>query len=291
MTAQDLTLISKLEVYDLATESREIVYQEDGHFEAPNWSLDGKFLIVNSAGKLYKIELGVGGKRLIPTGFADRCNNDHGISPDGKTLVISNNDVLEKPEHKKNSGTSRIYTLPIDGGTPQLITPNFPSYWHGWSPDGKTLAYVAERGGQFDIYTIPVQGGEETRLTHSPGLDDGPDYSPDGKHIYYNSFASGRMEIWRMNTDGSAAEQLTNDPYSNWFPHPSPDGRYVVYIAYLQDQGEQHPPMKEVALRLMDLSDMSSRVLCTFTGGQGTINVPSWAPDSKRFAFVSYEQK
>lgn len=288
--AQATKMESKLEVYHMETDERRVVYRENTHFEAPNWSRDGEFLVVNEEGKLYKIPIDGSKKLLIPTDFAIRCNNDHGISPDGKTLVISNNDVIEVPDGEKKFGTSRIYVLPITGGTPQLITPKFPSYWHGWSPDGKTLAYVANREGQFDIYSIPMDGGEETRLTNNPGLDDGPDYSPDGSYIYYNSFKSGRMEIWRMHADGSKAQQLTDDPYSNWFPHPSPDGGYLVFLSYLEDQGEKHPPMKEVSLRLYDLGNGDIRTLCTFTGGQGTINVPSWSPDGKQFAFVSYRQ-
>ena len=66
----------------------------------------------------------------------------------------------------------------------------------GPSPDGRTLAYCAERNGEYDIYTISVQGGSETRLTSAPGLDDGPDYSADGRHIFFNSERGGLMKIW-----------------------------------------------------------------------------------------------
>ena len=166
----------------------------------------------------------------------------------------------------------------------------FPSSdWHGWSPDGKNVVYTAKRNGNFDIYKISSNGGEEIRLTSSKSLDDGPEYSPDGKYIYYNTAHSGSMEIWRMYTDGSQKKQLTDDAYSNWFAHPSPNGNYFVFISYLDDQGEKHPPMKSAALRLYNLKDGSIKDLCKFTGGQGTINVPSWSPDSKKFAFVSYE--
>ena len=170
------------------------------------------------------------------------------------------------------------------------ITEKTPAYWHGWSPDGKTLAFVGERNGDYDIYTIPVNGGEETRLTTSKGLDDGPDYSPDGKNIYFNSYQSGHMHIWRMDVDGNNQIQLTNDSYSNWFPHPSPNGKYIVYISYLQDQEQGHPFGKDVKLRIMDLKTQKIRDLTdVFFGGQGTINVSSWSPDSKEVAFVSYK--
>jgi Tol biopolymer transport system component len=282
---------STLEIFDIEKNDRIIIYSEDDHFEAPNWSRDGSYLIINSKGKLFQFDLQLKKKTLINTGFANQVNNDHGISPDGSKLVISHHGLPDSLKSDGKDNGSRIYILPITGGTPRLITPKAPSYWHGWSPDGQTLAYVAQRNNDYDIYAIGVEGGEEIRLTNELGLDDGPDYSADGKHIYYNSMKSGKMEIWRMQHNGKNKEQLTNDKYSNWFPHPSPDGNYFVFISYLEPQGDRHPPMKNVALRLYDLENNSIRTLCKFTGGQGTINVPSWSPDSKRFAFVSYKMK
>jgi len=287
LVSQPMSSTSRLEVYSLETGEREIIREEEDHFEAPNWSKDGSYFIINQNGLLYKISMDGNLKEHIATGFAKDCNNDHGISPDGKSLVISNNDLVDGV----TSGTSRIYVLPINGGEPRLVTQKMPSYWHGWSPDGKHLIYTALRNNDYDIYRISVKGGEETRLTNAPGLDDGPEYSPDGNYIYYNSFQSGSMELWRMKNDGSNKEQLTYDSYSNWFPHPSPDGNYLVFLSYLKDQQQNHPPLKKVALRLLNLKDNSIKTLCTFIGGQGTINVPSWSPDSKKFAFVSYKTK
>ena len=188
---------------------------------------------------------------------------------------------------------STLYILPIGGSAaPVKVTTKTPSYWHGWSPDGKTLAFVGLRGSEWDIYTIPVGGGGERRITTCHGLDDGPEYTPDGRFIYFNSACSGKMEIWRMRPDGTGAEQLTHDALSNWFPHVSPDGRWAVYISYLEDQGERHPFGKQVKLRIMDLRDNSVRDLTPpFLGGQGTINVPSWSPDSRRVAFVVYAKR
>ena len=277
-------LTSNLEIYSLETESRSVVLSEKAHFEAPNWSSDGSYLLINQQGQLYEIYLEDARKELLDTGNARQCNNDHGISFSGKLLAISNNDIKTDQE----TGGSRIYVLPVSGGTPRRVTPKSPSYWHGWSPDDKWLIYTAERNGDYDIYRISLEGGEEQQLTHFPGLQDGPEYSPDGTNIYYNSAHSGSMEIWRMDTNGKNHQQITNDQYSNWFPHPSPDGKYLVYLSYLKDQGENHPPMKQVALRLMNLKTNTVKTLCTFIGGQGTINVPSWSPDSKHFAFVSY---
>ena len=275
---------SVLQVVNVSSKKITIIYKAPQHIEAPNWSKDGNYFIVNSKGKLYKIALNGSTMKVINTDFADACNNDHGISPDGKQLVISHN---RKIGDGKTSST--IYTLQINGGKPTLVTEFSPSYWHGWSPDGKTLAYCAEKNGNYDVYTIPVSGGKETRLTLEEGLDDGPDYSPDGKYIYFNAFRNGSMQIWRMKTDGTNQEQLTKDAYSNWFAHPSPNGKWIVFISYILDQGQAHPFGKDVKLRLMSLEDKSIQDLTdVFFGGQGTINVPSWSPDSKRLAFISY---
>jgi TolB protein len=275
-----LKVESTLEIVPLSSMDRRVVHHTNELIEAPNWSRDGRYLVFNSRGRLHRLPVAGGQPEALDTGFAVRCNNDHGISPDGKQLVISDQ---SQPDNK-----SRIYVLPITGGQPRLITANAPSYWHGWSPDGKTLAYCAERKGEFDVYTIPVEGGEEKRLTTTPGLDDGPEYSPDGRHIYFNSDRTGLMQIWRMKTDGSEQEQVTKDEYNNWFAHPSPDGRWIVFLSYPGDV-KGHPANKDVMLRLMPASGGPIQVLAKLYGGQGTINVPSWSPDSQRVAFVSYQ--
>ena len=285
---------SSLRTVDIGSGRIETIYAEDRHFEAPNWSRDGRFFVVNSGGRLYRLAAR-GDKQLteIPTGFATRANNDHGISPDGRYLALSHHADEHITDPAQDWLASSIYILPIAGGaTPVKVTTKAPSFWHGWSPDGKTLAFVGRREGEWDIYAISSGGGEERRLSTCHGLDDGPDYTPDGAFIYYNSFCSGKMEIWRMHADGSGAEQVTHDAYANWFPHPSPDGRWVVYLAYLDNQAEGHPFGKQVKLRLIDTRDGSVRDLTPpFFGGQGTINVPSWSPDSRRVAYVTFETR
>ncbi len=269
---------STLETIAIASKDRRAVYCARELFEAPNWSRDGQCLLFNGGGRIYRLPVAGGQPEVIDTGFANRCNNDHGLSPDGTQLAISD---------QSRGGASLIYILPATGGIPRQITTQGHSYWHGWSPDGKTLAYCGERGGEYDIYTIPAEGGKETRLTASPGLDDGPEYSPDGRFIYFNSERSGHMQIWRMQPDGANPEQVTTDDYNNWFPHPSPDGKWIVFLSY-EKEVKGHPANKDVMLRMMPVGGGEIQILASLFGGQGTINVPSWSPDSRQVAFVSY---
>jgi TolB protein len=273
-------LFSTLETVTINSTDRRVVYVAPERFEAPNWTQDGTAFLFNRSGHIERLKVGGGKPEVIDTGFATRCNNDHGISPDAQGLAISDN--------SQGDGESRVYIVSITGGTPRRITEKSPSYWHGWSPDGKTLAFVGKRDGDFDIYTIPAAGGDEVRLTTAKGLDDGPEYSPDGKYIYFNSERTGHMQIWRMHADGSEQEQVTHDDFNNWFPHISPDGKWMVFLTY-DKSVTGHPENKDVMLRLMSLSDNNITVLAKLFGGQGTINVPSWSPDSKQVAFVSYQ--
>ena len=233
---------------------------------------------------MYRFDLATRTPALLETGEATNNNNDHVLSFDGRTLGLSHHVAAE-------GNRSVVFTVPAGGGAARRVTPpavRGPSYLHGWSPDGRYLVYTGERGGEFDVYRIPAAGGAEVRLTSAPGLDDGPEYTPDGRWIYFNSVRSGRMQIWRMRPDGSAPEQVTDDGFNNWFPHVSPDGRWVVFLSFPPDVPPgDHPWYKHVYLRLMPAAGGAPRVLAYVYGGQGTINVPSWSPDSRRVAFVS----
>ncbi|HEX3820859.1 MAG TPA: hypothetical protein VHW45_11020 [Candidatus Sulfotelmatobacter sp.] len=272
-------LYSALETVSVDSVDRRVAYLAQGRFEAPNWTHNGGDFLFNRDGHIERLSVKGTAPEKIDTGLAMRCNNDHGISPDGTQLAISDN---SQEDHN-----SLVYIVPIKGGAPRRITQKSPSYWHGWSPDGRTLAFVGQRDGDFDIYTIPAAGGEETRLTTAKGLDDGPEYSPDGNYIYFNSERTGHMQIWRMKPDGSEQEQVFSDELNNWFPHISPDGKWMVFLTY-DSSVHGHPENKDVMLRLMSLADKKITVLAKLFGGQGTINVPSWSPDSKQVAFVSY---
>ncbi len=275
---------SRLEILNVETGHLEVVHQENRSLQAPNWTIDGKSLIYNADGLLYNFDIESRIPSQIYSGFATRNNNDHVISFSGELLGISHHS-------EDHDGQSIVYVMPIEGGTPTLVTDLGPSYLHGWSAGDDTLTYTGLRNGQYDIYKISVDGGEEVQLTDTPGLDDGSEYTPDGKYIYFNSERTGTMQIWRMRPDGSNQEQLTFDEYQDWFPHISPDGKTVVFLSYLPDvPSGDHPFYKHVYLRKMPLDGGDPEVIAYLYGGQGTINVPSWSPDSRYISFVSNTQ-
>jgi Tol biopolymer transport system component len=283
---------SKLTVYDLKTKSTRTIFEAKEVFEAPNWSPDGKYLLFNMGGKLYRIDPDSPKAQPEPLNIdpALRCNNDHNLSPDGKLIAISASTTT--------SHGSQVYVVSADGSNAKMLASAVPSYFHGWSPDGKYLAYVGQRDKVFNLFRVPVTGGDEERLTSKPPYDDGPDYSRDGKWIYFNSERSGKWEVWRMPADGAGpddakAQQVTKDDFENWFPHPSPDGKHLLVFSFLKGTKTHNDRMEGVQLRLMPmpgekLKPVHAQTLTTFFGGQGTINVNSWSPDSKRFAYVVY---
>lgn len=271
---------SHLSIWDMASGRARTLLTVGHRIEAPNWDPAGHSLLVNGGGRLYRVPLADPALHPIDTGFADRCNNDHGISPDGKTIILGCH---------RGQG-AEMFLIPATGGTPRLISPEPPSWWHGWSPDGRTLAYVAARGGSrvIDVYTMPATGGPETRLTMGEGHSDGPDFTADGRHILWNTDRTGHAQIWIMRADGSDQRQLFADDHVNWFPHPSPDGRYLIYLAYPPGT-TGHPADLPVAIVLADISGANRRRIIEMIGGQGTMNVPNWSPDSRAFAFVHYD--
>jgi len=277
---------SHIEVMEVQSGLRKILYSAPNSLQAPNWTRDGKNLIYNSEGLLYKYDLSTGSVSKLNTGIANQNNNDHVISFDGKQIALSN--------HVGEKRISTLFILPINGSDkPIQITSadSGHSYLHSWSTDGKKLIFTGQRKNQYDIWAVDIGSKKETQLTNTPTLDDSPEFSPDGKWIYFNSVRTGTMKLWRMKPDGNNQEQVTFDEYNDWFPHFSPDGKWIVFLSFPKETNPtDHPWYQKIYLRLMPASGGIPKNIAYVYGGQGTINVPSWSPDSKRIAFVSNTQ-
>lgn len=274
---------SHLEVMEVSTGHRKVLYSTSHSIQAPNWTEDGK-LIYNSEGRLFNYHLKDGAISPLNTGFATSNNNDHVLSFDGQSIGISHH----VPEE---DNTSALYYLPVEGSDqPKRVTmPGIgASYLHGWSPDGKNMIFTANRNEQYDLYSVEVATGKEVQLTDQKTLDDGSEFSPDGQSILFNSARTDKMKLWKMDPKGKRQSQLTFDEYNDWFPHVSPDQKWIVFISFPKDiDPGDHPFYKHCLLRIMPYEGGAPRIIGYIYGGQGTINVPSWSPDSKHIAFVT----
>lgn len=277
--------------YDLATGQNVLIHETAGILlEAPNWAPDGKSLILNGDGKLWQLPLAAPALQEIPLQGIPNLNNDHVLDPDGVHIFLSTNDDWH------------IYRAPLAGGKAVRVTgqdgpADLLHFLHGVSPDGKQLAFVGVQAAitessvdfhSAEICTIGTHGTGFAQITQGGAPADGPEYSPDGQWLYFNTEAfSGHAQIARMRPDRSNAERLTNAPTVDWFPHISPDGAKTVYLSYPPGT-RGHPADLPVTLNLVQ-GDWSKPVpVAQLFGGQGTINVNSWAPDSTRLAYIAY---
>ncbi len=275
---------SNLEIMNVETGERKILMSSAHSIQAPNWTPDGETLIYNSNGLLYNYDLETGKISMLNTGFANDNNNDHVLSVDGTKIAISHHNA---DDERKSS----IYYLPINGSdSPVKVTKDGVghSYLHSWSKDEKKMIFTANRKDKYDIYEVDVATGKEKQLTDTPTLDDGSEYSPDNKYIYFNSNRTGTMQLWRMKANGKEQTQLTFDEYNDWFAHISPDEKTIVFISFPPDiDSSTHPFYQHCLLRKMPVQGGEPTIIGYIYGGQGSINVPSWSPDSQYIAFVS----
>lgn len=260
----------------------------DLHLEAPNWSPSGDSLYLNGDGRLWRLDIGdTATLHEVLFDSLPPINNDHVLDPARGLIYLSAND-------------GHIYRAPMDGGHAERVTSaeGWHHFLHGVSPDGSTLAFVAIPRGDFSVpgrlAVISSAGGEMQFPYDIRGHLDGPEYSSDGAYLYFNTehFTTerGHAQLARVPVGGGEVERLVTSDLVDWFPHLSPAGRYASYLSFPAGT-VGHPADKPVELKVVDTGDWSRTIRrYTFQGGQGTINVNSWAPDSARFAYVAYPQ-
>lgn len=278
----------QLTVINIDGSQRRVVYETDRWIEAPNWSPDGKWLVFNGDGKLFRIAaepihaVNNVAPELIETGDVHNITNDHVIAPDGKSVYFTANGA--------------VYVVPWSGGSARRVSAESSThfYVHGVSPDGQLLSCVGyanqASGNPLAIYLMSVVDGTVTRLTDTDAPVDGAEFSRDGQWIYFNgelhAKSKGHSQIYRMRVDGTGIQQLTFDDRVNWFPHVRPDDATIVYLSYAPNT-QGHPANVDVLLRRLSLSDGKTEDVVAIRGGQGSINTNSWAPDGDRFAYVA----
>jgi Tol biopolymer transport system component len=276
--------VSQLRVIDRATGVDRALLETLDLIEAPNWMPDGKTILLNGRGGMFRLDLEQGATlEAIDIGSVEDANNDHVISPDGRTLYIS--------------AGGAVYAVPVEGGEPYQLTSEggMRFFLHGVSPDGQWLACTTiDMGSESDrwgIQRIRAQGGEAEPLLLGPKPVDGPEWSPDGQWIWFSgeleADVPGHAQIFRMRSDGTDVRRMVHSPAVDWFPHPSPDGLEIAFIRYpVGTTG--HPPDKQVEIWRMIIADGAMTRLAAFRGGQGSFNVNSWSPDGGSLAYVAY---
>jgi Tol biopolymer transport system component len=277
---------ARVRVWNRASGTSTTVFETgETLLEAPNWTAEGD-LLLNGDGRLWLMPAdGSAAPRLLDTPGLPDVNNDHVLSPVGASVFASTNDW-------------QVWEVPLAGGASRRVTTDDGGmhFLHGVRPDGEQLAYVRldptgdDWWASATIHTVGTDGSGDTAVTTHPGPADGSEWTPDGAWILFNTeqFSAGHAQLARVRADGSELEQLTFDERVNWFPHIAPTGDVVVYLSYPSGTAG-HPADKAVELRLVSVDDWQTpTVLAAFNGGQGTINVPSWAPDGSAFAYVEY---
>lgn len=281
----EIKMQSFIEYIDIKSGSITPLLSSNTRMSAPTWFPDGQTLLSNVYGRIHQFSKADQMLKLVDTQFLGGTFCDYGLSPDGSQLALTNSDDYHN---------ARIYIREMQNGAVRVAVNQSPSWFHGWSRDGRYIIYTCIRKEKWAIGQIAVEGdGKEQILLQSDKFTskmlDGPEFSPDGRYFWFNSDKSGTMQIWRKELGTDISEQMTDDDDANYFPHPSPDGTHVCFLK--KNRAESNWSQDGlVELWLLSLNGSPPKHLRTVFGGLGTLNVPSWSPTGDGFAYARYSQ-
>jgi Tol biopolymer transport system component len=187
-------------------------------------------------------------------------------SPNGRELAF---DVLANQNYD-------VWVMRRDGTGRRRVTTNpAVDFFASWSPDGTSLVFTSDRGGE-DLYVIGADGSGERRLTTDPAPEWGAAWEPEGRVIAFAGNARGNLEIEVVGVDGTGRHALTNHPARDYDPAWSPDSSWIAFTSerdgnaniYVQDAGLNQPPRQ-------------------LTDDPANDWRPAWSPDGTKIVFES----
>lgn len=252
----------------------------------PRVSPDGKWLAFSSrrSGNYDIFIMPVEGGAPRQLTFHEATDVISDWSPDGSTILF----------YSDREGSFDLYTMPAEGGTPRRLT--FDGAVQGrFSPDGRRVVYargavaltIKEYRGSsnYDIWTVPVEGGTPTRLTSSPWNERDPTWSKDGDAIFYCAEDDHHYSIWRIPSEGGTAEKIVPCPDGDAIGLSiSPDGKELLFQKNfrLHRLSLETKAVKDVPIRIR--SDVKGWTTETRKLTSGAKN-PSFSPDGQQVAF------
>lgn len=237
----------------------------------PKWSPDGRTLSFASDrdGTWNVWTVAVDGGEAVRRTAGLELVHSTWWSPDGSRLAVAT------AVAQGNGYSGQIQILDLATGSMNRLTSGPVDGAPCWSPDGKRIAFVSNRSGNWDLWSVGVDGGEATQLTTFAGFDHSPRWSPDGSRIAYHSASSGNGDIWILSVSESTTTRITFSESFDHFPTWSPDGRW---LAFHSD--------RDGSFDIWAIPAEGGQAI-QLTSGPANDQRPAWSPDGTAIAFNS----